>query len=315
MQAIVDEYVAFRRSVGVALRIEGQLLQHFARYADQTGHRGPITTDLAVRWAKLPSGASAQYQAQRLDMIRRLARHRAPLDIRTEIPAEGLLGPSSRRGSPHIYTQKQVADLMKAASELRSRSIKAMRARTYTALFGLLACTGMRISEALRLTRKDVDLEAGVITIRSAKFQTSRLVPMHDLATAALRAYAEQQDQTVARPRSDAFFLSDSGTALKYITVHHTFDRIRHQLGWKAGRRQRAPRIHDLRHTFAVRCLIRWYEQGAGIDHKIASLSTYLGHAEVSSTYWYLSAVPELLALAAARFERGATLASAGGVR
>jgi len=312
MQAIVDEYVAFRRSVGVALRIEGQLLRHFARFADQTGHRGPITTDLAVRWAKLPVGASAPYHAQRLDMIRRLARHRAPVDIRTEIPAEGLLGPSSRRGSPHIYTQKQIAALMKAASELRPT--KALRARTYTVLFGILACTGMRISEALRLTRSDVDLEAGVISIRSAKFQTSRLVPTHDLATPALRAYAEQRDQRVTRPRSDAFFLSDSGTSLKYITVHHTFDRIRHQLGWKPGRQRRAPRIHDLRHTFAVRCLIRWYEQGAEIDRKIASLSTYLGHAEVSSTYWYLSAVPELLALAAVRFERAATLARGGGV-
>jgi len=200
---------------------------------------------------------------------------------------------------------------MKAASELRST--KALRAETYTVLFGLLACTGMRISEALRLTRSDVDLEAGVITIRSAKFQTSRLVPTHDLATPALRACAGQRDRRVTRPRSDAFFLSESGTSLKYITVHHTFDRLRHQLGWKSGRQQRAPRIHDLRHTFAVRCLIRWYEQGAEINHKIASLSTYLGHADVSSTYWYLSAVPELLALAAARFEGGCDAVVCGG--
>jgi len=313
MQAAVEEYVTFRRSVGVALRVEGQLLQHFARFADQTGHSGPITTDLAVRWAKLPSGASALYHAQRLDMIRRLARHRAPFDAGIEIPPEGLLGPSSRRDPPHIYTQEQIAALMKAASALPST--KALRAHTYTVLFGLLACTGMRISEALRLTRSDVDLEAGVITIRSGKFQTSRLVPTHDLATPALRAYAEQRDRRVVRPRSDAFFLSESGTSLKYITVHHTFDRLRQQLGWKSGRQQRAPRIHDLRHTFTVRCLIRWYEQGAEIDRKIASLSTYLGHADVSSTYWYLSAVPELLALAAARFERGATLSCAGGVR
>lgn len=313
MQAAVDEYVTFRRSVGVALRIEGQLLQHFARFADQTGHRGPITTDLAVRWAKLPCGASSLYHAQRLDIIRRLARHRAPFDVGIEIPPEGLLGPSSRRGPPHIYTQSQVAALMKAASELRST--KALRAHTYTVLFGLLACTGMRISEALGLTRSDVDLEAGVITIRSGKVRTSRLVPTHALAAAALRSYAEQRDRRVARPRSDAFFLSESGTSLKYITVHHTFDRLRHQLGWKSGRQQRGPRIHDLRHTFTVRCLIRWYEEGAEIDRKIASLSTYLGHADVSSTYWYLSAVPELLALAAARFERGATLSRAGRVR
>jgi integrase len=139
-------------------------------------------------------------------------------------------------------------------------------------------------------------------------------VPTHDLATPALRAYAEQRDRRIARPRSDAFFLSESGTSLKYITVHHTFDRLRHHLGWEAGP-QRAPRIHDLRHTFTVRCLIRWYEQGAEIDRKIAALSTYLGHTDVTSTYWYLSAVPELLALAAARFERGATLSCAGGDR
>jgi integrase len=303
----------FRRSVGVALRIEGQLLQHFARFADQIGHRGPITTDLAVRWAKLPSGASALYHAQRLDIIRRLARHRAPLDVSTEIPPEGLLGPSFRRPPPHIYTHEQVAELMKAASALRSP--KAFRAHTYTVLFGLLACTGMRISEALRVTRSDVDLQAGVITVRSGKFQTSRMVPTHDLATSVLRAYAVQRDRRVTRPRSNAFFLSESGTSLKYITVHHTFDRLRRQLGWKSGRQQRAPRIHDLRHTFTVRCLIRWYEQGAEIDRKIAALSIYLGHTHVSSTYWYLSAVPELLALAAARFERGAAVSGAGGVR
>ena len=184
-----------------------------------------------------------------------------------------------------------------------------------TGYIGLLACTAMRISEALRLTRSDVDLEAGVITIRSGKFQTSRLVPTHHPTAPPLRAYAELRDRRVTRPRSDAFFLSESGTSLKYITVHHTFDRLRHQLGWEAGRQQRAPRIHDLRHTFTVRCLIRWYEEGAEIDRKIASLSTYLGHADVSSTYWYLSAVPELLALAAARFERGATLSCAGGAR
>jgi integrase len=313
MQATVDEYVTFRRSVGVALRIEGQLLSHFARFADQTGHRGPITTDLAIRWAKLPSGTSALYQAQRLDIIRRLARHRAPLDVSTEVPAEGLLGPSCRRTPPYIYTQEQVAALMKAASGLRSA--KALRAHTYVTLFGLLACTGMRISEALHLTRGDVDLGAGVITIRSGKSHTSRLVPTHDLAAQVLRAYAKQRDRRVPRPRSEGFFLSESGTSLKYITVHHVFDRLGHQLGWKAGPPQRAPRIHDLRHTFTVRCLIRWYEQGAEIDRKIAALSTYLGHACVSSTYWYLSAVPELLALAAARFERGATLSGAGAVR
>lgn len=304
MQATVEEYLSFRRKLGFELLIEGQELRRFARFADQSGHAGSITTELAVRWATLPVGADRLYHARRLDMVRRLARYRVLLDPRTEIPLEGLLGPSYRRRQPHIYSDEEVAALLRAAAELGPA--RGLRPHTYATLFGLLDSTGLRVSEALALARHHVDLEAGIITVAAGKFHRSRLVPLHSSAVQALRAYADRRDRHRYRQAvcSDAFFLNEFGTSLKYHKVLLTFIDLRDQLAWKTGRSGRPPRIHDLRHRFAVRRLLRWYEEGVAIDRKIASLSTYLGHVKVSDTYWYLTAVPELLAVPAARFEQ-----------
>jgi integrase len=157
-----------------------------------------------------------------------------------------------------------------------------------------------------------VDLETGILTVIAAKLGRSRLVPLDQTATAALRAYAERRDQHHPRPRSDTFFVTDYGTSLQYGKVNETFVKLRRQLGWTTGRGERPPRIHDMRHAFVVRRLLRWYEEGADIDRKIGSLSTYLGHVKVSNTYWYLTAVPELLAIGAARFEEFAGRDDAG---
>lgn len=170
-------------------------------------------------------------------------------------------------------------------------------------LFGLLFASGLRISEALRLTRDDVDLESGVITVVRTKFKKSRLVPLHTSTTRALRRYTKRRDRHHPAAVAQAFFLDDHGGPLGKSGVAGTFGRLRRHLGWTKDPQGHRPRIHDARHTMAVRRLLRWYEEGAEVDRKIAALSTYLGHVEVNDTYWYLTAVPELMAVTAARFE------------
>ncbi len=299
MATLAEQYLVYRRRLGFSLKIEGYLLLCFGRYADGLGHQGPITTDLAVRWARLPAGATRHYWARRLDVVRRFAKHRLLYDPDTEIPPDGLLGPSYRRPSPHIYSPPEIVALLDAAAHLDPAD--GLRPRTYVTLFGLLACTGIRISEALRLTRREVDLNEGILMIHRTKFYKSRLVPLHPTATDALRRYLGNRDRCRSRTAIDAFFLSDDGYPLCYGAVTRTFAALRKQLRWTDV--TPVPRLLDLRHTFAVRRLLRWYADGEDIDRKIATLSTYLGHVRVSNTYWYLTAVPELLALAAARFD------------
>ena len=299
--ALAEEYLALRRKLGFAMRIEGAELIRFARFADQLGHRGPITIELAVRWAKLPSDASPLYWARRLDVVRRFAHYRLSFDPRTEVPAPGMLGPSYRRTPPYIYSEDQIVALLQAASRLGP--VGGLRPRTYVALFGLLASTGLRISEAVKLTRTDVDLDAGVLTVSETKFHKARLVPLHPSTTGQLRRYAKHRERYHPRVSSNAFFLTERRTPLKDWRVRMTFASLRAHLGW-AAHSGRLPRIHDLRHTFAVARLLRWYQEGADVDHKIAALSTYLGHVKVTDTYWYVTAVPQLLAAISTRYER-----------
>ena len=311
MHAAVEAYLAVRRELGFALRIEGQELGRFARYADEVGHKGPVTTEVAVRWATLPDHASRLYQARRLDIVRRFARYQVTFAPETEIPPEGLLGPSYGRLEPHIYWDSEINALISLASQLGPSG--GLRPYTYTTLFSLLACTGLRISEALALTQSDVDLDEGVITVVAGKFHRERLVPVHPTTAQALRDYSARRNQYCRTPRVATFFMSMCETSLKYQKVNDTFTNLRLQLGWTVGRGARPPRIHDLRHTMIVRCLLRWYEDGSDIDRKIAALSTYVGHVKVSDTYWYLTAIPELLAAGASRFEQFAMQFEGGG--
>ncbi|HYS19639.1 MAG TPA: tyrosine-type recombinase/integrase [Gemmatimonadales bacterium] len=301
MVALAAEYLAARRALGFALRIEGQQLLTFARYADRGGHRGPLTTALAVRWATRSPVASPIGRARRLDTVRPFARYLAATEPRTEIPPTRLLGPSHRRLPPHVYSSEEIRALLRAAAALPP--VGGLRPLTYATLFGLLACTGLRISEALRLARSDVDLAARVLTVRETKFRKTRLVPLHPSASRALGRYAAQRDRVHPRPAWPRFFLSEAGTPLAYSTVRTVFLRLRQALGWcRAG--ERPPRIHDVRHTFACHRLQRWYQDGADVEQHLVALSTYLGHAKVSDTYWYLTGTPTLLGTTAARFER-----------
>lgn len=299
MVALVEDYLAHRRNLGFQLRIEtGQLLS-FARFADSIGHRGALTRELVVRWATLPGRRPRQFPARRLEVLRPFARYRAVFDPATEVPPRGLLGPARRRPLHHLFTESEIAALIEQARQLPPHG--GLRPATFAVLFGLLAACGLRVSEALRLTCADVDLDKGVLTIRATKFRKSRLVPLHPTTTRALRAYAERRDHRALRPATSTFFATARGTALPYSTVRNVFVRLRTLLGWETHSPR--PRIHDLRHAFVRRCLQRWYAEGAEVAPRIARLATYLGHAKVSDTYWYLTGTPELLAHAATRFE------------
>ena len=309
MLDLVDQYLADRRKLGFALQSEGRQLRGFARFADGIGHTGPLTIDLAIRWASAPSARHRRFPGRRLEVIRPFARYRASCDPATEVPSRLLLGPPRHRPVHHIYTDEQLVALLAEAGKLGPAS--GLRPRTYATLFGLLAACGLRVSEALRLGRADTDLTGGVLTIRATKFRKSRLVPLHETTTGSLRAYEAERDRLVRRPPSATFFVQDNGQPLRYSTVRTVFMRLRRALGW-AGRVPR-PRIHDLRHSFACRRLLDWYAQGPDPAPRIASLATYLGHAHVTDTYWYLTGSPELLALAADRFERLADVSGPGG--
>jgi len=229
-------------------------------------------------------------------------RHRALLDPATEIPPVGLLGRVPRRKQPHIYTDQEIRALLRQAAQMLPRG--GLRPRTYATFFSLLFSSGLRLSEACHLACKDVDLDRGLLTIRGTKFRKSRWVPLHPSATRALARYAADRDALVRGDPASFFFRTENRPRLTTAAAEKAFGRMRCRLRWSAQGRARRPRIHDARHTFAVRRLLRWYEEGADIGQKILALSTYLGHAKVTDTYWYLTGVPELMAIASQRFER-----------
>jgi integrase/recombinase XerD len=303
MLARIEEYVALRRGLGFSMAGTAGMLRCFARFAERVGHKGPLTVDLAVRWAEDTESKSPAVPTQRMGALRGFARHRAAFDAATEIPPRGLLAHPTVHKSPHIYSDAEVAALLGAASRhLYPRG--GVRPLVYRTLFALLAATGLRISEARGLACRDVDLREGVLRVRAGKNGKERIVPLHPSAIEPLREYASRRDASSAVRRSDSFFRTERAASLGRTDPAKTFARLRQALGWSAAGRARVPRIHDLRHTFAVRRLLCWCAEGVDVHRKIAALSTYLGHCKVSDTYWYLSAVPELMAYAGGRFER-----------
>jgi integrase len=303
MTTRVEEYLAYRRALGYQIRTEAQMLQSFARSADDSGHQGPLTTELALQWARLPERSARLYQARRLEVVRTLARYLAPREPGTEIPPRGLLGPAYARGPAFLYSESDIAASIEAARELTPTG--GLRPLTYATLIGLLACTGLRITEALTLRADDLDLQAGVLTIHRTKSRKSRLVPLHTSALGPIRDYAADRDRSCSRNPGMTFFVSATGHRLPYTTVRHTFHGLLRQAmpGVVPVGRTR-PRLHDLRHTLVCRRLLAWYRDGGDIDRVIDQLSAYLGHVKVSDTYWYLTGVPELLAIAGQRFEQ-----------
>jgi integrase len=295
MRSRVRAYLTRRRTLGYKLYREGRHLLNFACYADKTGHRGSLTTALAIRWATLPRSADPAYRARRLDIIRVFARHQAAFEPATQIPPRHVLGPAFRRRAPHLFTVQQLHFLMQRAGRLSGE----LRPLTYQTLIGLLACTGLRISEALALTVADVDLTEGVLTVRQSKAQHSRQVPFHPSALSQLRRYARRRAERLTQTQS--FFVTDQGQPLRYGAVGQVFPALARDIIPNNGRRY--VRLHDLRHTFACRVLLKWQRSHRGAVGRVAVLSRYLGHLHPRDTYWYLTAVPQLLKHAAARFD------------
>jgi integrase len=302
MVSLVENYLTARRQMGFDLAIAGSQLLAFARFADQVGHHGPVTADLAVRWAQSSPATKPLTWARRLEVLRPFTKYRLQFDAGTEIVALRLFGPAHRRLLPHIYTEQEIASLLEAAGSLPP--VGSLRPLTYHTLFGLLAATGLRISEALHLKPQEVDWERKLLIVRQTKFRKSRLVPLHQTTISALRLYANARQQKLVSVKIETFFVSERGKSLANRTVHSVFERLRAQLRWVARGGHAAPRIHDLRHTFISRSLLRSYKQHRPIDNVIDAVSTYVGHAKVSDTYWYVTAIPELMAIASRRFAK-----------
>jgi integrase len=296
LRAQVDEYLRLRRALGFKLERAGQLLPELVAYLQSAGAM-TVTSDLAIAWARLPERARPNHWAQRLAVARGFARYLQAIDPTTEVPPAGVFPARRHRPTPYLWSPEDVCRLLEASRALRPP----LRAATYQALFGLLAVSGMRVGEAIGLERGDVDPHAGIITIRQAKFDRSRLVPLHPTAADALTHYAGQRGRLCPRPATNAFFLSAAGTRLDRSGVAKTLRKLTTAMGVRTETVH--PRAHDLRHSFAVDTLIRWHRSGISVDAHIAALSTYLGHVSPADTYWYLSASPQLMALAADRLQ------------
>ena len=296
---LLDEYLVMRRMFGTQLEDGGRLLHLFAAFlADRDA--AFITTELALEWATLPQEALSPYRARRLAEVRHFAQYVCAMDPRHQVPPDGLLPYGSSRARPYIYSDEEIIALIDAARSLPGQ----IRPLTYATILGLLSVTGMRSSEVVRLDRDDIDLQQGLITIRNTKFNKSRLVACHDTTCQALNAYAVRRDRICPRIGSAAFFLSEQAIRVNAYTLRDTFAKLCRTTGLRKAGDLKGPRLHDLRHTFAVRTLMQWYREDGDAERYLPRLSTWLGHVGISSTYWYLTAVPELMELVARRLDR-----------
>jgi len=295
-----DDYLRLRRRLGHDLADAARQLQSFVAYLERIGAEA-ITVQAAVDWVQeVAADPTSSVWPRRMTAARGFARHMAGIDPRTEVPPLGLFPSRQRWAPPFIYEAKDIATLMAAARAMRWR----VPAATYETLIGLLAATGLRVGEALRLERRDIDWGEGFLRIVESKFGKSRIVPVHEDTLTALRSYAETRDRFLVAQATTRFFMSVRGGPLNYPVVQQVFRKLCDSNGIGAETPRR-PRVHDLRHSFAVRCLAQWYRAGEDIDALLPRLATYLGHRDPRSTYWYLSASPELLGLAARRLEAG----------
>jgi len=311
LQVRVEQYLCERRLLGFKLRSMGHGLPSFARHVAAVGHHGPLTVDLMADWARQPKAGRGDRatSARRLKMLRPFSAWLRQFDPATEVPDEAVFGRVPGRTAPHVYRESEIVELLAAARQLGPEG--GLRPAVIETMLGLVACTGLRISEALGLLDADVDLRAGVLTIRQTKFGKTRLVPLHPSAVQALERYRAKRVRHLGTTPELPFFVASRGQRLGHPVgdrqVHRVFEELRQQLGWVDRGSHGTPRIHDLRHAFAVRRLVLWHEQGEDINQRMLALSTYLGHAKVSSTYWYLTGVPELMGMLGQAFERYAS--------
>jgi integrase len=294
-----QDYLGMRRSVGYALRQEGRMLADFVGYCERRGLTR-VDTEAALGWATEPSSASPTWWATRLAVVRGFAAHLKTVEADTEVPPKGLLPSRASRLTPYLFSSAEITALMVAARALAHP----LRAASFEALIGLMAITGLRTGEAMALDRADVDLEEGMLTVWRSKLGKSRQVPLHETTTAALTAYAARRDELCPRPATPSFLLSGGGTRLNHTNTSTTFAGLLEAAGIATPPGRRRPRLYDLRHSFAVATLVAWHAEGADVQTRLPVLSTWMGHVKPSTTYWYLQAAPQLLAVTALRLER-----------
>lgn len=297
----LDRYLSVRRSLGSDLTTSERILRRFVSFADRDGATH-ISTELVLRWHAALGDAGPSTRAARVGTVRLFARWLSALDQDHEVPSRGLMPSRYQRTRPYIYSDAEIAAIVVHARILPS--IYGMRGLTCSTLFGLIAATGLRISEALRLDPGDLDAEDGVLRVRCGKLGKERLLPLHPGVVDRLQVYGGERDRLLGRA-SDAFFVTCGGARLGDCGARYNFAQVCQHIGLRAPqlyqRHGRGPRIHDLRHTFAARTMIDWYRSGKDPAREMLKLTTYLGHSNPSNTYWYLEAVPELLELASAR--------------
>jgi len=297
-QALAD-YLAVRRVLGYRLARAEKLLAQFLTFVEDRGEEH-LTIETALAWATAPAGADPTWTSRRLSDVRRFAIHLRGIDPATQVPPADILPGRSRRATPYLYSTEEISTLMAVTATLRGSHRRA----TYRTLIGLLAATGMRVGEAIGLDRDDFDTICGVLTIRNGKFGKSRELPLHPSTIAGLGDYLRRADRPHQSPNVPALFLSPAGARLLYTNVQNTFQRLVRHAGIMPRSAACRPRLHDLRHGFAVNTILDAYRGGDDPDARLAILSTYLGHINPVHTYWYLSASPELLKLAGDRLER-----------
>jgi integrase/recombinase XerD len=293
----LDDYLRVQRALGFKQKQAGELLPSFVRYLEQRGLTC-VTSTAALAWATLPRDRSANWWSNRLAVVRGFAKYLHTIDPRSEVPSTELVTAHHKRRRPYVYEAADITMLLAATSTLKTP----VRVATYKTLLGLLAVTGMRVGEAVALDDSDFDRRGALLVIRKSKFDKSRELPLHASTCRALVDYRRLRDRLAPHQRTQSMFVSTAGTRLFYQNVHDTFLRLIYAAGL-GGRRPR-PTIHDLRHTFAIRTVIEWHRAQLDVEARIPLLSTYLGHIGPASTYWYLTAVPELLEAATARLER-----------
>ena len=299
----VEEYLSLRRALGFQMDKNSRILRAFIIFMNNE-NKSQITIQLALKFAQLPKNVGPNNSSRRLSIVRLFAQYWKASDPKTEVPPIGLLPCRHYRSQPYIYKEGELERLIAAAEKLKSK--RGLRKQTYSTLFGLLVVTGLRISEVIAINRDTIDLARGLITIRETKFRKSRLIPLHESTRKKLVEYAFFRDKIYPKSKIPSFFLSEEGTRLTVWCIRGTFVKLSRQIGIRTllGRYGHGPRIHDIRHNFAVKTMIRWYQSGLNVEVHLPLLSTYLGHVHPSDTYWYLSSSPELLGLASLRLEK-----------
>lgn len=301
LQEGIQDYLTLRRGLGFKLKKHSRFLNEFALFLEQAGDE-QITTQRALQWATQPQHIQQAEWAARLSVVRGFARYWSATDPLTEIPPAGLLPFRPKRAKPYLYSEEQIHQLLEGAKNMSATH--SLQAWTYHCLFGLLAVTGLRISEAVNLRCTDVDWSEGIIIIRDSKFGKSRLVPLHASTVKILSDYGRRRDRLFPKRKTPYFFCSRYDGRLDEGQIRRVFYVISRQIGIRGASASRGPRLHDFRHRFAVQTLLRWHHNGDDVRQRLPILSTYLGHGHVTDTYWYVTGTPELMAAVGQRLEK-----------